>query len=81
MAPVEDIPVKPTPPGAPDPFEAEWQKRHAEACAQGEYTYRDPATGYTVFTRLKLLERGYCCKSGCRHCPYPPTESQDPEQS
>jgi len=49
-----------------------WQKLHAEACARGELSYRDPATGYTVFTRLKLLERGYCCKSGCRHCPYAP---------
>ena len=25
---------------------------------------------YMVFTAKYLLERGYCCKSGCRHCPY-----------
>jgi hypothetical protein len=23
-----------------------------------------------VFTALYHLKRGYCCNSGCRHCPY-----------
>jgi len=23
-----------------------------------------------VFTEHYLLKRGYCCNSGCRHCPY-----------
>ena len=26
--------------------------------------------GLMVFTRAFHLRRGYCCKSGCRHCPY-----------
>ncbi len=26
--------------------------------------------GYRVFTEKYHLKRGYCCKSGCRHCPY-----------
>jgi hypothetical protein len=26
--------------------------------------------GQWVFTESYHLERGYCCKSGCRHCPY-----------
>ena len=26
--------------------------------------------GYWVFTEAYHLARGYCCKSGCRHCPY-----------
>ena len=26
--------------------------------------------GYIVFTSKFLLKRGYCCKSGCKHCPY-----------
>jgi hypothetical protein len=26
--------------------------------------------GYLVFTAHYLRERGYCCGSGCRHCPY-----------
>ena len=43
---------------------------HEAACARGESPYRDPATGYTVFTRLAHLARGKCCGSACRHCPY-----------
>jgi Family of unknown function (DUF5522) len=27
-----------------------------------------------VFTAPYHLKRGYCCGSGCRHCPYPKTE-------
>ncbi len=26
--------------------------------------------GYWVFTEKYLSERGHCCGSGCRHCPY-----------
>lgn len=26
--------------------------------------------GLYVFTEAYLLQKGYCCKSGCRHCPY-----------
>ena len=26
--------------------------------------------GLYVFTEVFLLKRGYCCESGCRHCPY-----------
>ncbi len=26
--------------------------------------------GFMVFTAAYLLKRGYCCQSGCRHCPY-----------
>lgn len=26
--------------------------------------------GFVVFTEAYHLKRGYCCKSGCRHCPY-----------
>jgi hypothetical protein len=25
---------------------------------------------YLVFTANYHLKRGYCCNSGCRHCPY-----------
>lgn len=25
---------------------------------------------YFVFTESYLRRRGYCCQSGCRHCPY-----------
>lgn len=35
---------------------------------QGEDYYIDH--GLYVFTEKYHLKRGYCCKSGCRHCPY-----------
>jgi len=35
---------------------------------EGEDFYWDGK--YMVFTREFLLKRGYCCQSGCRHCPY-----------
>ncbi len=26
--------------------------------------------GFMVFTASYLLQRGYCCGNGCKHCPY-----------
>jgi hypothetical protein len=26
--------------------------------------------GYLIFTEKYLAKRGYCCKNGCKHCPY-----------
>jgi cob(I)alamin adenosyltransferase len=43
---------------------------HEAALAQGSTTYTDPNTGFTVFTALAHLQRGICCGSYCRHCPY-----------
>lgn len=28
--------------------------------------------GYRVMTEYFLVNRGYCCSNGCRHCPYQP---------
>jgi hypothetical protein len=36
---------------------------------EGEDFYVE--NGLYVFTAKFLLRRGYCCGSGCRHCPYP----------
>ncbi|KAJ2705626.1 hypothetical protein FB645_002317 [Coemansia sp. IMI 203386] len=47
-----------------------WKKIHAEALKNNERSYIDPATGYTAFTELSHLDRGYCCGNTCRHCPY-----------
>ncbi|KAA6456941.1 hypothetical protein DYQ86_24175 [Acidobacteria bacterium AB60] len=38
--------------------------------------------GLIVFTAAYHLKRGYCCGSGCRHCPYehvnvPPQSAPD----
>ena len=30
--------------------------------------------GFVVFTAAYHLRRGYCCNSGCRHCPYQDVE-------
>lgn len=32
-----------------------------------DYYYDGP---FVVFTAAYHLKRGYCCGSGCRHCPY-----------
>jgi Family of unknown function (DUF5522) len=31
--------------------------------------------GLMVFTEKYHLKRGYCCGSGCKHCPFPILES------
>lgn len=33
----------------------------------GEFYFDGP---YMVFTEAYHLRRGWCCQSGCRHCPY-----------
>lgn len=55
---------------ADHPHRAEALARHARAVQARLSTYLDPATGYTVFTAAYLTERGYCCNSRCRHCPW-----------
>ena len=35
---------------------------------EGEDYYLE--NGNWVFTAKFLLNRGYCCRLGCRHCPY-----------
>ncbi|XP_055000811.1 uncharacterized protein C1orf53 homolog isoform X2 [Sorex araneus] len=53
---------------------------HAAACAAGQLNYMDPATGYLVFTQLAHLQRGSCCGSACRHCPYGQVNVKDPSK-
>jgi hypothetical protein len=38
-----------------------------------DYYWEGP---YMVFTRAYHLKRGYCCGSGCRHCPYSYTDNE-----
>jgi hypothetical protein len=42
---------------------------------EGEDYYCEGAA--MVFTAQFLLRRGYCCESGCRHCPYPKGARED----
>ena len=43
---------------------------HRAALAAGDGGYLDPTTGLFVMTAGYLAERGTCCDTGCRHCPY-----------
>ncbi len=47
-----------------------YTEAHRRAVAAGEHHYIDPETGYKVFTELAHKQRGYCCGSACRHCPF-----------
>ena len=40
----------------------------SEALVEGTDYYMED--GFMVFTATYLRRRGYCCESGCRHCPY-----------
>ena len=39
--------------------------------------------GYVIFTEAYHLKRGYCCSSGCKHCPWKEKkfESDNSDQS
>ncbi len=38
--------------------------------------------GNLVFTAVYHRKRGYCCNSGCRHCPYREADlTQQPDES
>jgi hypothetical protein len=37
--------------------------------------------GFMVLTAKYLLERGYCCGNGCRHCPYDYERVDEPRRS
>lgn len=50
--------------------EGYWVNDHEDAQKAGKDFYIDSKTGLTVFTQNYHLEKGYCCESGCRHCPY-----------
>jgi hypothetical protein len=45
------------------------------ALAPEDYYFEGP---YLVFTAAYHLKRGYCCGSGCRHCPY--RDNAEPEE-
>ena len=43
---------------------------HKKASYNKQDFYIDPDTGKIVMTAYYLRARGYCCKTGCRHCPW-----------
>jgi hypothetical protein len=42
-------------------------KKSEEEIAPEDFYMDGP---YVVFTEAYHRKRGYCCESGCRHCPY-----------
>ena len=49
---------------------------HDAAVAAGDDGYIDPITGLFVMTEATLRQRGQCCGSACRHCPYGADEAR-----
>ena len=50
------------------------ERLHTLACQRRDNGYIDPTTGFYVLSAHYLEQRGQCCGSGCRHCPYPAAE-------
>jgi hypothetical protein len=55
----------------PDPRSTEFQP-----LIEGEDFYREGP--YVVFTEAYHRKRGYCCGSGCRHCPWREERNSSP---
>ena len=64
-------------PSRPEKPQPEAMPQQTEKLVEGIDYYLE--NGRFVFTEHYLRKRGYCCQSGCRHCPYglakPPTDS------
>ena len=55
-------------------------KDRPAAPVEGEDFYLEG--GYVVFTARYHLRRGYCCESGCRHCPFgAELEGSEPDEA
>ncbi|KAK6313740.1 hypothetical protein J4Q44_G00151990 [Coregonus suidteri] len=54
------------------------QKLHREACEAKRQMYTDPGSGYKVFTEFAHRQRGKCCGTACRHCPFGQVNVKDP---
>jgi hypothetical protein len=44
------------------------KSNHSFKVEGGDYYFNEQ--GLMVFTEQYHLKRGYCCKNGCKHCPY-----------
>jgi len=47
-----------------------------QGLAPEDYYFDGP---FLVFTAAYHLKRGYCCGSGCRHCPYAKNPGAEPD--
>ncbi|MCX6207969.1 MAG: DUF5522 domain-containing protein [Bacteroidetes bacterium] len=53
-------------------------KKYKDDEIEEYYTNSD---GFIVFTAEYLLQRGYCCGNGCKHCPYDYKNVLEPKRS
>jgi len=51
----------------PSPKQVQTKDLPSAALAPEDFYYEN---GLVVFTAEYHLKRGYCCNSGCRHCPF-----------
>jgi len=54
--------------------DADWSTRQEAELQEGLDYYVENCL--LVFTATFLRKRGYCCESGCRHCPYGETSNE-----
>ncbi|MDX1902839.1 MAG: DUF5522 domain-containing protein [Thermonemataceae bacterium] len=47
-----------------------WGNKKSKCNKLGDGDYYLNEQGLMVFTEQYHLKRGYCCQSGCKHCPY-----------
>lgn len=52
----------------PEPEDKISDEAEPRPLREGEDYYLE--NGLMVLTAAFLKDRGYCCESGCRHCPY-----------
>jgi hypothetical protein len=71
MSEIPPKPISPPPPVAAAPQTVP----SAPDLAPEDFYYDGP---YLVFTAAYHLKRGYCCESGCRHCPYRDPSNLEP---
>jgi Family of unknown function (DUF5522) len=67
---------EPLRPALPEVAETATTKKSTPALSEGEDFYYEGSL--LVFTARYHLKRGYCCDSGCRHCPYRDTPAGPP---
>uniref|UniRef100_A0A674A7S4 Uncharacterized protein n=1 Tax=Salmo trutta TaxID=8032 RepID=A0A674A7S4_SALTR len=55
-----------------------WLAAWLAGCVAGWQMYTDPGSGYKVFTEFAHRQRGKCCGTACRHCPFGQVNVKDP---
>jgi hypothetical protein len=67
--------MSPAPPNSVPPDAASDPASLSQELAPEDFYMDGP---YLVFTAAYHLKRGYCCHSGCRHCPYGNSSNLEP---